>query len=181
MKNAALLIVDVQVGLVGAPRHAYRGEEVVARIKSLVESARSSGTPVVFVQHDGDEAGPVPPGSPGWHIHPEIAPAEGETVVRKRASDAFLGTTLRAELDAVGARRLVVVGLNTEYCVDTTCRSAISQGYDVTLVADAHTTTGNGVLTPAQIVEHHNRTLDDFGTDEHVVTVLDSGEISFSA
>ncbi len=180
MKDSALLVVDVQVGLVGAPRNAYRGEEVVARIKSLVEAARTSGTPVVFVQHDGDESGPVSPGSPGWHIHPEIAPAEGETVVRKHASDSFLGTTLQAELEGIGARRLFVVGLNTEYCVDTTCRSAVSHGYDVTLVADAHTTTANGVLTPAQIIEHHNRTLDDFGTDEHVVTVKGSAEIDFA-
>lgn len=179
MKDSALLVVDVQVGLVGAPRHAYRGEEVVARIKSLVEAARATGTPVVFVQHDGEESGPVSPGSPGWHIHPEIAPATGETVVRKHASDSFLGTTLQAELDALGAQRLFVVGLNTEYCVDTTCRSAVSHGYDVTLVADAHTTTGNEVLSAEQIIEHHNLTLDDFGTDEHVVTVRESSEISF--
>ena len=64
--------------------------------------------------------------------------------------------------------------------MDTTCRSAVSHGYDVTLVADAHTTTANGVLTPAQIIEHHNRTLDDFGTDEHVVTVKGSREIDFA-
>ncbi|MCA1635011.1 MAG: cysteine hydrolase [Acidobacteria bacterium] len=180
MKNSALLIVDVQVGLVGAPRHAYRGAEVVARIKALMTAARESGTPVVFVQHDGDEDGPVPHGSPGWQIHPEISPAEGETVIRKHASDSFLGTTLRDELEALGARRLFVVGLNTQYCVDTTCRSAVSHGFDVTLVGDAHTTTDNGVLSASQIIEHHNLTLDDFGTDEHVVTVRGSSEISFA-
>ena len=180
MKNSALLIVDVQVGLVGAPRNAYRGEEVVSRIKGLIEAARSSGTPVVFVQHDGGEDSPVSTGSPGWEIHPEIAPAEGETVIRKHASDSFLGTTLSAELEALGARRIFVVGLNTQYCVDTTCRSAVSHGLDVTLVGDAHTTTGNGVLDAAQIIEHHNLTLDDFGTDEHYITVRSSSEISFA-
>jgi nicotinamidase-related amidase len=179
MKNSALVIVDVQVGLVGAPRNAYRGEEVVARIKALISAARESGTPVVFVQHNGDEDSPVHYGSPGWEIHPEIAPAEGEPVIRKHASDSFLGTKLRDELEALGARRLFVVGLNTQYCVDTTCRSAISQGFDVTLVGDAHTTTDNSVLSAAQIIEHHNLTLDDFGTDEHSVTVRDSSEISF--
>jgi len=179
MKKSALLIVDVQVGLVGAPRHAYHGEEVVARIKALLSAARESGTPVVFVQHNGGEDSPVHHGSPGWEIHPEIAPAEDETIIRKHASDSFLGTTLSAELEALGARRLFVVGLNTQYCVDTTCRSAVSHGFDVTLVADAHTTTGNGVLSAAQIIEHHNLTLDDFGTDEHVVTVRNSTEISF--
>jgi nicotinamidase-related amidase len=180
MKNSALLIVDVQLGLIEAPRYAYHGGEVVSRIKELISSARASGTPVVFVQHNGDQDSPVAQGSPGWQIHPEIAPAEGETVIRKHASDSFLGTTLREELEAIGARRIFVVGLNTQYCVDTTCRSAVSQGFDVTLVGDAHTTTDNGVLSAAQIIEHHNLTLDDFGTEEHVITVRDSSEISFA-
>jgi nicotinamidase-related amidase len=180
MKNSALVIVDVQVGLIEAPRYAYRGGEVVARIKELIAAARASDTPVVFVQHDGGEDSPVKLGSPGWHIHPEIAPAEGETVIRKQASDSFLDTTLREELEAIGARRIFVVGCNTQYCVDTTCRSAISHGFDVTLVGDAHTTTDNGVLSAAQIIEHHNLTLDDFGSEEHVVTVRDSVEISFA-
>jgi nicotinamidase-related amidase len=179
MKNTALLIVDVQVGLIEAPRHAYRGGEVVERINSLITKARSSGTPVIYMQHDGGDESPVRVGSAGWEIHPEIAPAGGEPVFRKRASDSFHETPLHEELARRGVERLLVTGCRTDYCVDTTVRRAITLGYDVTLVKDAHTTVDNGVLSAAQIIEHHNRTLDDFGTDEHVVNVRDSEEISF--
>ena len=95
------------------------------------------------------------PSHEGWEIHPAIAPAEGEPVVRKRASDSFYETTLRADLEARGVRHLVVVGCRTQYCVDTTCRSATAHGFDVTLAADAHTTAAD-VLT-SRNVAHHTR------------------------
>ena len=179
MRNEALLVVDVQVGLIEEPHEAYRGAEVVARIGALIGRARASNTPVISVQHDGDDDSPVRAGTPAWRIHPGVAPAEGEAVIRKRASDAFHDTTLQLELERRGVGRLYVTGCRTEYCVDTTCRRAVGLGYDVTLVEDAHTTVDNGVLSAAQIVEHHNRTLDDFGTDAHVVTVRHSDEVSF--
>ena len=117
-------------------------------------------------------------GTHGWEIHPAVAPAEGEPVVRKRAADSFHETTLGEELSARGVRHLVVAGCRTQYCVDTTCRRATTLGYDVTLASDAHTTTDDK-LSAAQIVEHHNSTLDDFGNDRHVVTVRESKEIEF--
>lgn len=179
MKDAALLVVDVQLGLIEEPRRVYGGAEVVSRIRSLISVARAAGAPVVYVQHDGGEGGALSPGSAGWQIHPQIAPAAGDLVVRKRASDSFHETPLDDELRARGIKNLFVVGCCTDFCVDTTCRRAISLGYDVTLVKDAHTTSDNGVLSAAQIIAHHNATLDDFGTDEHVVTVRESGEVAF--
>jgi nicotinamidase-related amidase len=179
MNHEALLIIDVQLGLIEEPRSAYEGSAVVSRIESLIRKARASKTPVIYVQHDGDEGGPVAVGSEGWQIHPAIRPAEGETIVRKQASDSFHETTLGEELERRAIRRLYVVGCRTEYCVDTTCRRAISLGYDVTLVSDAHTTIDNGVLSAAQIIAHHNATLDDFGTDAHVVALQAAEEIDF--
>jgi nicotinamidase-related amidase len=64
-------------------------------------------------------------------------------------------------------------------CIDTTCRHATTLGYDVTLASDAHTTINSDILTAAQIVAHHNETLDDFGNDEHVIVLKASSEIAF--
>lgn len=179
-KNTALLVIDVQVGQIEAPRSAYRGGEVLAHIGKLLERARaSSTTDVIYVQHDGDEGSPLAVGSEGWRIHPSIAPADGETVIHKRASDSFYQTPLRSLLEAGGVGHLVVVGCRTEYCIDTTCRQAVSLGYDVTLVRDAHTTTDGDSLTAAQIIAHHNSTLDDFGNDQHVVALKATNDIEF--
>jgi nicotinamidase-related amidase len=59
----------------------------------------------------------------------------------------------------------------TQYCVDTTCRRAVSLGYDVTLVADAHTTADSGTFTVEQIVDHHNALLDGFDAGKAAISV----------
>jgi nicotinamidase-related amidase len=128
-KDTALLVVDVQTGVIDWSEPSCNGGEVLANIKELLTKARASGTPIIYVQHDGYEGGRLEPGTSGWEIHPAVAPAEGETVVRKRASDSFYETTLRQELDGRGIKHLVVVGCRTQYCVDTTCRRATTLGY----------------------------------------------------
>ena len=116
--DAALLIIDAQVAILGGDEApAYRRDEVLARIGELLRNARAAGVPVVHVQHDAATYEPMKPGAPGWQIHPAVAPLPGERVVRKRAGDAFYGTPLRAELDALGVTRLVVAGCETDYWV----------------------------------------------------------------
>jgi nicotinamidase-related amidase len=179
--NTALLVIDVQVGLVDSDgvQPAHKGEQMLEKINRLLVAARATGTPVIYIQHDGDAGGRLEAGSLGWAIHPAIAPAEGELVIRKRASDSFLETPLQRELAAQNITRLVITGMRTEMCVDTTSRRAISLGYDVTLVADAHATVDSEVLPAAQIIAHHNYTLDGFGTDEHEIAVRLASEVSF--
>ena len=170
IRDTALLIIDVQVGILESER-AYRSGEVLERISSLLEQSRASDTAIIYVQHDGPEGDPLEVGSPGWQIHPAIAPAAGEPVVRKRACDSFFATTLQSELEERGIRHLVVTGAMTEYCVDTTCRRATSFGYDVTLVGDAHTTHDNDLLSAAQIILHHNKLHDGFDAGDHAIAV----------
>jgi nicotinamidase-related amidase len=100
-------------------------------------------------------------------------------VVRKEASDSFYRSGLAGELAARGVDRLVIAGLNTEMCVDATCRAAVSLGFNVLLASDAHTTRAHMTLPPEDVVAHHNEILDDFGNDAAVVTVVPSAEIAF--
>lgn len=177
MKGAALLIIDVQVGIIDGFK-AYRGKEVLDRINSLVEKARSSNTPVIYVQHDGESGGPLERGSQGWQIHPAIEPDKSDPIIRKRASDSFFQTTLQDELVKLDIDHLVVTGCQTEYCVDTTVRRAVSNGYDVTLVSDAHTTIDNNLLTAAQIIAHHNALLNGFDAGRHAIQVKPADEVA---
>ncbi|HYO90109.1 MAG TPA: cysteine hydrolase family protein [Pyrinomonadaceae bacterium] len=178
-KDTALLVVDVQSGVVDWSNPDCEGERVLKRINNLLSRARRAQTPVIYIQHDSGAGGLLEAGTPAWQIHPAIFPADGELVIRKRAADSFYETPLKSELDARGIRHLVVVGCRTQYCVDTTCRQATSLGYDVTLAGDAHTTMSVGGLSAAQIIAHHNETLEDFGNDNHVVNVKASDEIDF--
>jgi len=156
--DAALLVIDVQSAffLERSPVLAYHGEEYLARIRELIDRAREGGVPVIYVQHDGANGSPWEPGTPGWLIHPDITPRAGELVVHKPTPDAFYSTNLQAELDSRGIRRLIIVGIQSDWCVDTTVRRAYSLEYDVTVVEDAHTTFDTEVLKAPQIIAHHN-------------------------
>jgi len=183
--ETALLVIDVQVSIMDGngdePSPAYRRDEVLALIDALLTKARAANVPVIYLQHDHASFAPMQPGADGWHIHPAVAPTPGELVIRKRASDGFYATSLRGELDARGVTHLVIVGAETEYCVDTTVRRALSLDYDVTLVSDAHTTGFNGRSPVAEVIVHHNEVLANLPHPKHEIRVVPAAEIAFSA
>jgi nicotinamidase-related amidase len=172
------LIIDVQVGLVRL-MPAELQDRVLSNIKVLLSKARASGLPVLFIQHDGPKGHPIEAETPPWAIHPSILPMNGEPVIRKKASDSFFETRLTKQLQAGKINHLIVAGAMTEYCVDTTCRRAVTLGYDVTLAADAHLTRDTGVLTASQITAHHNLLLDGFAAEGHSIKVTPTNEIHF--
>jgi nicotinamidase-related amidase len=152
----------------------YGPHDLVHKIRGLITQARAARVPVIYIQHCGSEGAVHQPGTPGWEIHPAIAPGEGELVVQKRHPDSFQDTTLQRELESRGIKKLIVTGIQTEYCVDTTCRRAYSLGYDVTLVKDAHSTWNTEHLTAPQIIAHHNAVLGGW-----FATLKEASEIEF--
>jgi nicotinamidase-related amidase len=174
----ALLIIDVQIGLVRLMPHGLQ-ERVLSNIAILLRQARSSGIPVFFIQHDGAKGHPLEAETADWAIHPSILPLARESVIRKKASDSFYETRLAEELQTRETNHLIIAGAMTEYCVDTTCRRAVTLGFDVTLVADAHLTRDTPVLTAAQIIAHHNLLLDGFAAGTHSIKVKPAREIQF--
>jgi len=184
--TTALLIIDVQKAILAGDRPAARQEVldraldgVVARLADLQKKARAAGVPVVVVQHDDQGDHRLAKGAPGWELRPEIAPLPGEALVHKKACDSFFETTLDSELRKRGIDHLVIGGCMTQYCVDTTARRAVTMGYDVTLVADGHTTADAGDFTYDQIIAHHNRLLDGFDAGGRAISVTKAEAISF--
>jgi nicotinamidase-related amidase len=134
-RASALLVIDVQNANTA---DAWQRDQVIDRIRKLIDRAKAEGVPVLWIQHE--EGSSFAPGSDGWQIVEEVRPAEGETVVAKHYLDSFADTTLRKELDARGVGHLVICGAATDACVRATSARALVEGYDTTLVADAHTT-----------------------------------------
>ncbi len=159
--KTALVVIDTQVGMFETPGlpPVPNGEQLLENIEGLIRRAREADVAVIHVRHADGPGHPLERGTEGWPIHPRVAPKSGEPVVDKETPDSFLHTTLREELESRGIGRLVLAGMQTEYCVDTTCRMACGLGYDVTLAADAHGTWDDGYLTAAQIVAHHNEVM----------------------
>ncbi|MEZ0359672.1 cysteine hydrolase family protein [Mycobacterium sp. SA01] len=151
--NTALLVIDVQNGVV---EHAHDRDATVARIAGLVDRARGAGIPVVWIQHSDAE---LPEGSQEWQIVADLTPADTEPLIAKSYGDSFEGTTLEATLAELAAGHLVVVGAQTDQCVRSTIHGGFVRGYDVTLVADAHTTEDLsewGAPPPEQVIAHTN-------------------------
>jgi nicotinamidase-related amidase len=153
--RSALLVIDLQQGVLTG---CHDADGVLSRARGLVDRARAQGVPVVWVQHS--EPG-LEQGTDAWALADGLVPADGEPLVHKLHRDAFAATGLQEVLDARDVQRLVITGAQSDYCVRTTAQAAAALGYDITLVADAHTTTDSEwdgeVLTGAQIVAHTNR------------------------
>jgi nicotinamidase-related amidase len=151
--NTALLVIDVQAGVVGG---AHGRDSVVANVGALVDRARDEDVPVVWVQHSGEG---LPEGSDDWQIVPELTRDDREPLVAKRYADAFEETDLESVLADLAVGRLVVVGAQTDECIRSTLHGAIVRGYDATLVGDAHTTEDQsqwGAPSPDLVIAHTN-------------------------
>ena len=151
--NTALLVVDVQNGVVGG---AHERDAVVANIDTLVGKARRAQVPVVWVQHSDEQ---LARDSDDWRIVPELTPDDAEPLVEKHYADAFEDSTLETVLSGLEVDRLVVAGAQTDECVRSTLHGAVVRGYDATLVSDAHTTedlTPWGAPPPDKVIAHTN-------------------------
>ncbi|MBD8897480.1 isochorismatase family protein [Rhodanobacter sp. DHG33] len=152
-----VLAIDLQVGVLEG---CFDVAGVVARTDALVARARREGVPVVWVQHEEAE---MPHGSAGWQLMPGLAPAWGEAMIRKTCCDAFVGTSLRDVLDGFGAKRLVLAGAQSDYCIRATAQRGVTEGYSIVLASDAHTTAdaafGGVTISGEQIVAHLNRSI----------------------
>jgi nicotinamidase-related amidase len=149
-----LIIVDMQEGLLlGDAKHEL--SLVIGRINRLAARVRERGGCVLFVQHDGAPGEPFAPFSPGWAILAGVQRKPGDLVVRKTLNDAFFGTSLESDLDRLGAKRVLVAGWATDFCVDATVRSAAALGFEVVVVAGCHTSSDRPHLGAEQVIEHH--------------------------
>lgn len=155
----ALLVLDVQVGLVHGPEPIWRCAEMLDTIKTLMARARSAGAPIFLARHIGPAGTPIGPGSPLTQLAPELLLDGSEVVFEKHRPSAFAGTELLGRLKACGATGVVVTGMKTQYCIDATCRAARDLGFEAVLIADGHTCADTPQLRAEQIVAHHNATL----------------------
>ena len=151
--NTALLVIDVQNGVVG---EAHDRDNVVANIATLIDKARAAGVDVVWIQHNSDE---LVRDSEAWQYVPELVRRESEPLVQKAYGDSFEETDLEAVLAERGIGALLISGAQTDECIRSTLHGAIARGYDATLVGDAHTTedlTSFGAPPPDKVIAHTN-------------------------
>lgn len=176
--TTALLIIDVQQVLCVGPYAAYDVDNVIDRINQVSRKARAAGAPVIVIQHE-TKGGEMDHGSEGWKLSPKVETKGTDIFMRKTATDSFHKTELVELLESRGVTDLIICGLQSDFCVDTTTRRAMALGYPVVLVSDGHSTLDNKVITAAQIAAHHNETLSNIESFGPRTRAVPAAEVRF--
>ncbi len=135
----ALLLVDVQRNMLEGSTPVPAAGQVRPALQSLLTRARSAGALVVHIQNDGPEGSPDEPGTEGWEL--VFPPVPGELAVRKTEPDVFIADAcLASALTARGVDRVVVAGMQSNYCIAQTSRGALRHSFTVLLASGAHAT-----------------------------------------
>ena len=174
-----LLIIDAQQELIDGNQKVkpvFNKELLVRNINKVIEKARDTDVPVVFIR-DLDVAEGK---GDGFQIHNEINVPTEAKIFDKAATNSFYGTGLLEYLKLQHVKLLVIMGCETQHCIDSAVRTATINGFDVTLVGDGHSTIGNDVLSAEQIIKHHNATLHGHYNVDHFSIVRNSEEDLFS-
>ncbi|HJD85347.1 isochorismatase family protein [Kitasatospora aureofaciens] len=140
--NSALIVIDVQESFRQRPDWAaISNPGIVGQVNRLVDSTRANGDLVVWVMHSAPNSGTAfDPASGHVRLMDGLVPADGEPIITKSSHNAFTTTNLQQLLTKHGIRHLVISGIRTEQCCETTTRVASDLGYDVTFVTDATAT-----------------------------------------
>lgn len=138
MMVAALLVIDVQQGFLDSSWGPTTNLECEDNIRSLLTAWRASGFPVILVRHDSvDPTSPLRPGQSGNDFMPDID-GPHDLLVVKSVNSAFYGQPdLHVWLGEQGITELVITGITTNHCCETTARMAGNLGYQVSFVLDA--------------------------------------------
>ncbi|KHD89334.1 MAG: hypothetical protein OM95_04200 [Bdellovibrio sp. ArHS] len=158
-EGTALMIIDAQVHMFAPPNPVYQAEELLERLKKLLSLARASGTQVIFVQNNGSVGESDEPRTRGWLIHPELEVVMGDMVLQKAEGSAYAGNDLEKRLKQIGIKKLIIAGLQSEYCILTNCEKSIDAGFEVILVSDAHSTYDSGTQKASEIIAAINARL----------------------
>ncbi len=142
MTQTALLVIDVQESFrVRENWSVVNHPDIADRVNRLVRAARDSGDLVVWVLHtEPGTGGAFDPASGHVRLIDGLEPTETEPVLAKTAHNAFTTTNLQQLLTQHGIREVVVCGIRTEQCCETTARVASDLGYDVAFVTEATAT-----------------------------------------
>ena len=154
MNNIILLVVDVQNALI--KEHPYNEQRVIENIRKLISVARNNKKEVLYVRHDDGKGTELEQGTDGWQIYDDVAPNNSELIFEKQYNSAFHKTGLRGYLESKEIDTIILVGLQTEYCIDATCKSAFDYGYKIIFPEETNTTFGNEYLSGDKLYEFYN-------------------------
>lgn len=152
----ALLIIDMQIGSFTPYSARHNTMSVIENINLIAERFRKKGDQIIFIQHDGTKENCFVPNTAEWQLLPELTQFSTDKFVNKTVNDSFYETNLEKILSENNITDLVITGCATDFCVDSTVKSALTKDYKVTVIADAHTTASRPHADAINLINHYN-------------------------
>ena len=149
-----LLVIDMQKGLVDEDLYAF--DTFIDRTVRLVDTARKNNVEVIFIQHDAGLDSGMSVGDEDFEIVDQIRPQKGEKVFSKTINSCFGNKEFKEYMENMDDKRLMIVGLQTNYCIDCTVKSAFERGYKVIIPEGTNSTFDNDYMTGETTVRYYN-------------------------
>ena len=140
-----LIVIDMQKGILNEDLYDLKG--VLENVAKVIDAARNSGTEVIYVKHDDGPGSGFTFRDEDFEIAEEIAPANGEKVFVKTIPSCFSNKEFAAYLEGTKDDALMIVGLQTDFCIDSTIKSAAERGYRVIVPKGTNSTFDNPYMT----------------------------------
>ncbi|MGT2933162.1 cysteine hydrolase family protein [Streptococcus catagoni] len=148
--KTGLLLVDMQNQLLESNPHHL--SQMMTGVQQLVDDFRQSGQPIIFVRHHDQD---MPINSRDWEITPQLEPLTGEKIIDKAYNSAFKNTDLQDYLKSQEIGQLIIVGMQVEYCIDATIKSAFDLDYQVIVPKGLSSTFDNPLLSAQTLITHY--------------------------
>ena len=149
-----LIVIDMQKALMDD--ELYNRDGLLKNVAALIDAARANGVEVIYVQHDAGPGTGFSVGDEAFEIADEVAPRAGEKVFVKTINSCFGNKDFTAYLEAAKDETLMIVGLQTNYCIDATVKSAFERGYEVIIPEGTNSTFDNDYMTAETCVRYYN-------------------------
>ncbi len=149
-----LLVIDMQKGLVDEDLYDYEG--FTENVKKLIDAARDNNVEVIYFRHDAGPGSGFSAGDESFEIADGFGPAPGEKVFDKTINSCFGNKEFKAYMKKQEDRRLMIVGLQTNYCIDATVKSAFERGYEVIIPEGSNSTFDNNYMNGETTVRYYN-------------------------
>ena len=153
--KTALLVIDIQQAMID--EHPASEETFLSNVAALISAAHASDKEVVYVQHDGGPNDPLEKGTPGWQLYRSLQPTPSERVFDKQYPSSFKDTGLREYLTQRGIERVMICGMQTEHCIDSSIKAAFEHGFTVLVPSGATATYDNPFLSGERMAFYYEK------------------------
>lgn len=150
-----LLVVDTQKLITTSDLYNFGAFEDI--VKTLIDAARENNVEVIYVRHDDGVGAELTKGTPGFEIYEGFCPLSGEKIFDKVVNSPFKGTGLLEYLMEKNIHSVVVVGLQTDYCIDATIKCGFEHGFKMIVPEYANSTFDNAFMTGEQSYRYYNK------------------------